>query len=50
MMIIEELKIFEEWTESNSDKLEAGFFKHENEDKNFSERISNALYMIEQMK
>jgi len=45
-----EVKLFKEWTESNRDKLEEGFFKYENGNNEFSERISNSLYMIERMK
>ena len=44
---VEQCKI---WVESNIDKLESGFFKYESEAKEFSERISNALYMIERIK
>jgi hypothetical protein len=43
----EELEIFKNWITSNVDKLESGFFKFEKEDKEFSESISNALYIIE---
>lgn len=46
----EELKIFKNWIISNVGQLESGFFKFEKYDKEFSERISNALYIIETMK
>jgi hypothetical protein len=45
-----EMKIFKNWIMSNVEKLESGFFKFENDDKEFSESISNALYIIETMK
>ena len=46
----DEVHFFKEWIESNSKKLEEGFFKYENTDKELSERISNSLYMVERIK
>ena len=45
----EEVKIFTSWIETNSNKLEEGFFRFENEDKEFSERVSDILYMFERI-
>ena len=44
-----EVEQFISWIESNSYKLEEGFFKFANSDKEFSERISNTLYMFERI-
>ena len=44
-----QVKYFKTWIETNSKKLEEGFFKYETEDKKLSERISNSLYMIERL-
>jgi len=46
----EEVEILKSWIESNANKLEIAFFKYEDEDKKFSKRISDALYMVESMK
>ena len=46
----EEIKNFKNWIISNSDTLENGFIKYEKDDKEFSQSISNALYIIETMK
>ena len=43
----EEIETLISWIESNSGKLEEGFFKHESEDEEFSKRISDTLYMFE---
>jgi len=45
-----EVEIFKKWVHSNKHKLEEGFFSYEKKDKEFSERISNLLYMIERIK
>ena len=45
----EELRIFISWIESNVHKLEEGFFKYESTDEEFSDRISNILYMVERI-
>jgi len=45
----EEVKVFTFWIEANSYKLEEGFFRFENIDKEFSERISDILYMFERI-
>ncbi len=42
-----EVKLFISWIESNSYRLEEGFFKFENTDKEFSDQISRTLYMYE---
>ncbi|MFK7772906.1 MAG: hypothetical protein AB8F94_12230 [Saprospiraceae bacterium] len=42
-----ELEIFTSWIEANSYKLEEGFFRFENEDKEFSDRISDLLFFFE---
>jgi len=44
-----EVEIFTSWIESNSFRLEEGFFKFENVDKEFSDQISNTLYMFERI-
>ena len=44
-----EVEIFKNWVQSNKHKLEEGFFLYEKKDKEFSERISNSLYMIERI-
>ena len=44
-----EVEIFTSWIESNSYRLEEGFFKFENTDKEFSEQISRTLYMFERI-
>ena len=46
----EELNLFKRWVDSNMKQLESGFFKYEKEDKEFSESISNALFIIETMR
>lgn len=38
---------FVDWVKSNASRLEAGFFYYEGRDEGVSERISNALYLIE---
>lgn len=45
----EEANIFISWIEANAIKLEEGFFKFENEDKEFSEKISDTIYMFERI-
>ena len=45
----EEVEIFKSWIQSNSDKLEKGFFYYEENDREFAERISNTLYMYERI-
>lgn len=42
-----ELETFISWIELNSIKLEEAFFKYEKTNKEFSERISNTLYMFD---
>jgi hypothetical protein len=44
-----ELEIFISWIESNSYRLEEGFFKYEKTDKEFSDQISRTLYMFERI-
>lgn len=44
-----ELETLIKWIESNSKKLEDGFFKYETEDEEFSKRISVTLYMFERV-
>ena len=44
-----ELKTLINWIESNSVKLEDAFFKFESIDKEFSNRISDTMYMIERV-
>lgn len=44
-----EIQIFNKWIKSKSSTLEKGFFKYEKEDKEFSDRISNSLYMFERI-
>ena len=46
----EEVEFFKNWVKSNKDKLEEGFFVYDKKDKEFSERISNSLYMLERIK
>jgi len=46
----EEVEFFKNWIKSNKDKLEEGFFEYDKKDKEFSERISNSLYMLERIK
>ena len=43
----QEVETVKKWIESNSSQLEVGFFKFESVDKEFSDRISNVLYMVE---
>ena len=45
----DELKILINWIEANSARLEEGFFKYESEDKEFSKKISDTLYMFERV-
>ena len=45
-----ELETFIAWIESNSYKLEEGFFKFEKNDKEFSEQISSTLFLFEHIK
>ena len=45
----EDHNLFKQWLDSKVTDLESGFFKYEQEDKEFSESISNALYIIERM-
>lgn len=44
-----EVDIFISWIEANSYKLEEGFFRFENDDKEFSDRISDILFMFERI-
>lgn len=44
-----EVEILTLWIESNSYRLEEGFFKFENADIEFSDQISNTLYMFERI-
>lgn len=44
-----EIKTLISWIESNSGKLEDGFFKYESKDEEFSKRISDTLYMFERV-
>lgn len=44
-----EIETLISWIESNSGKLEDGFFRHESEDEEFSKRISDTLYMFERV-
>jgi hypothetical protein len=44
-----EVEVFISWIESNSYRLEKGFFKFENTDKGFSDQISRTLYMFERI-
>ena len=44
-----EVDIFIEWIESNSYRLEEGFFKFEQTDKEFSHQISRTLYLFERI-
>lgn len=45
----EEFNIFTSWVESNAFRLEKGFFKFEGTDKEFSDQISNTLYIFERI-
>lgn len=45
-----EVEFFKNWVKLNKDKLEHGFFEYEKKDKEFSERISNSLYMLDRIK
>lgn len=45
----QEVETLNKWIESNSSRLEDGFFKFESVDKEFSARISNTLYMFERI-
>ena len=45
----QEVDFFIKWVKSKEDKLEEGFFLFEKKDKEFSERISNALYILERI-
>ena len=45
----DEVQIFISWIESNSYRLEEGFFKFEEIDKEFSDQISRTLYMFERI-
>jgi len=45
----DELDTLINWINSNSLKLEEGFFKYESEDEEFSNRISDTLYMFERV-
>ena len=42
-----EVKLLNEWIDSNASKLEEGFFKYNSVDITFSKRISDALYIFE---
>ena len=44
-----ELQTLIKWIESNSTKLEEGFFKYDGEDEEFSKTISDTLYMFERV-
>ena len=44
-----EVKTFISWIESNSYRLEEGFFKFENINKEFSDQISRTLYIYERI-
>lgn len=45
----QEVETLNKWIEFNSFRLEEGFFKFESVDKEFSERISNTLYIFERI-
>ena len=45
----DELQTLIKWIESNSTKLEEGFFKYDGEDEEFSKTISDTLYMFERV-
>jgi len=45
-----DVNFFLEWIKSGIDRLEKGYFKYEKEDSEFSESISNALYIVERIK
>ena len=45
----DEIETLIKWIESNSLKLEEGFFKYESEDEEFSKIISDTLYMFERV-
>ena len=45
-----EINLIKTWVQSNVEKLETGFFEYEKIDKEFSDKISEALYIIEHIK